>query len=146
MFSWIFIVLVHWNNSPQIDMSPHLDTLSWFEAKQSLLFFLNAARLAEKQQIHVPILKSLLWPDWGLITWTIYHTQGDQDNHYTTDVVKCLCVIISSIDIVYKCIATCMRFNLNISSIYIVYKCIAIRFNFKHILCIHCIQMYSYEV
>jgi hypothetical protein len=37
-FSWIFIVLIHWNNSPQIDMSPHSDTLSWFWANQSLLF------------------------------------------------------------------------------------------------------------
>ena len=48
------IVLAHWNNSPQIDMSPHSDTLSWFRANQSLLFLLNAACLAEKQQI--PIL------------------------------------------------------------------------------------------
>ena len=23
-----FLVLVHWNNSPRVDMSPHLDTLS----------------------------------------------------------------------------------------------------------------------
>ena len=29
-----FIVLVHWNNSPRIDMSHHLDTLSWFRANQ----------------------------------------------------------------------------------------------------------------
>jgi hypothetical protein len=33
-------------------MSPHLDTLSWFRAKQSLLFLLSAACLAEKQQIN----------------------------------------------------------------------------------------------
>jgi hypothetical protein len=32
MLSWIFIVLAHWNNSLQIDMSPHSDTLSWFRA------------------------------------------------------------------------------------------------------------------
>ena len=38
MLSWIFLVLVHWNNSPRIDMSPHSDTLSWFRANQSLLF------------------------------------------------------------------------------------------------------------
>jgi hypothetical protein len=25
-----FIVLAHWNNSPQVDMSLHSDTLSWF--------------------------------------------------------------------------------------------------------------------
>jgi hypothetical protein len=35
-------------------MSLHSDTLSWFGANQSLLFLLNAAFLAEKQQI--PIL------------------------------------------------------------------------------------------
>jgi hypothetical protein len=44
-------------------MSLHLDTLFWFRANQSLLFLLNAACLAEKQQI--PILKSLAWPDLG---------------------------------------------------------------------------------
>ena len=27
-----FIVLAHWNNSPQIDMSRHSDALSWFRA------------------------------------------------------------------------------------------------------------------
>ena len=52
--SWIFYSLVHWNNSPRIDMSPRSYTLSWFRANQSLPFFLNAACLAEKQQI--PIL------------------------------------------------------------------------------------------
>ena len=52
---WIFIiVLAHWNNSLQIDMSPHSDTLSRFHANQSLLFLFNAVCIAEKQQI--PIL------------------------------------------------------------------------------------------
>ena len=49
-----FIVLAHWNNSPQVEMSPHSDTLFWFRVNQSFLLFLNAACLAEKQQI--PIL------------------------------------------------------------------------------------------
>jgi hypothetical protein len=44
-------VLPHWNNSLRVDMSLHLDTLFWFQANQSFLFLLNAARLAEKQQI-----------------------------------------------------------------------------------------------
>jgi hypothetical protein len=35
--SWIFIVLVHWNNSPRKDMSLHSNTLFWFQATQSLL-------------------------------------------------------------------------------------------------------------
>jgi hypothetical protein len=63
MLSRIFIVLAHCNNSPRVDMSLHSDTLFWFRANQSLLFLLNAACLAEKQQI--PTLKSLVWPDRG---------------------------------------------------------------------------------
>ena len=42
-----------------VDMSLHSDTLFWFRANQSLLFLLNAAFLAEKQQI--PILYSFVW-------------------------------------------------------------------------------------
>ena len=38
-----FIVLAHWNS----------DTLFWFRANQSLLLLLNAASLAEKQQIPI---------------------------------------------------------------------------------------------
>jgi len=49
--SWIFIVPAHWNNSPWLDMSLHLDTLSWFWANLSLLLLLNTACLVEKQQI-----------------------------------------------------------------------------------------------
>jgi hypothetical protein len=54
--SLIFIVLTDWNNSPWVDMSLHSDTLLafWFRADQSLFCLLNAACLAEKQQI--PIL------------------------------------------------------------------------------------------
>jgi len=48
--SCIFIVLPHWNNSLQIDMSPNSDILSWFRANQSLLFLLSALCLVEKQQ------------------------------------------------------------------------------------------------
>ena len=59
--SWIFIVLAHWNNSPQINMSHHSDTIY---PDQSSLFLLNTVCLAEKQQI--PIFFSLVWPDLGL--------------------------------------------------------------------------------
>ena len=52
--SWILIVLADWNNSSWIDMLPHSDTLSRFQANQSLLFLLNAVCLAEIQNI--PIL------------------------------------------------------------------------------------------
>ena len=63
MLSWIFIVLAHWNNSPRIDMSLHIDTLFWFRAIQSLLLLLIATCLAEKQ--HIPILLSLVRPGRG---------------------------------------------------------------------------------
>jgi hypothetical protein len=50
---FICIALVHYNNSPRIDMLAHLDPLSWFRANQSLLFLLNVACLAERQQIQI---------------------------------------------------------------------------------------------
>ena len=49
---------LYWNNSPRVDMLPQSDKLFRFRANQSLLFHLNAACLAEKQQIS--ILKSLV--------------------------------------------------------------------------------------
>jgi hypothetical protein len=48
-----FIVPAHWNNNPRINMPLHSDTLFWFRANQSLLLLLNAACLAEKQQIPI---------------------------------------------------------------------------------------------
>jgi hypothetical protein len=48
LFSWILIVLAHWNNSLRKDMSTHSDTLSWFRANQSLLFLFNTVCFAEK--------------------------------------------------------------------------------------------------
>jgi len=47
----LFKVLAHWNNSPRVGMSLHSATWFWFRANQSLLLLLNAACLAEKQQI-----------------------------------------------------------------------------------------------
>jgi hypothetical protein len=52
-FSWVFIVLAHWNNGPWIYMSSHTDTLSWFRVNQYLGFLSNAACLVEKQQIPI---------------------------------------------------------------------------------------------
>jgi len=52
--SWIFIVLAHWNNSPEVDISLHWDTSSWFQDNQSLFLLLKTVCLADKQQI--PIL------------------------------------------------------------------------------------------
>jgi hypothetical protein len=71
--SWIFIVLAHWNNNLRVDMSLHSDTLFWIRANQSLLFFLNAACLIEKQQFYS------LWFD---PTEDRIHA-----NHYATDAV-----------------------------------------------------------
>ena len=58
-FTWIFIVLAHWNNSPLVDMSLHSNTLFWFRAKQSLFLLLNAACSAEK--VKIPLYS--LWFD-----------------------------------------------------------------------------------
>ena len=58
-----FIVLVHWNNSQWINLLSHSDTLSWFRAKQSLLFLLYAVSLTEKQ--HKLIALSSVWTNWG---------------------------------------------------------------------------------
>jgi len=35
--SWNFIIRAHWNNSLQVDMSLHSDTISRFRANQSFL-------------------------------------------------------------------------------------------------------------
>ena len=47
-YQTIFIVLAHWNNSLQVNMLLHSDTLYWFRANQSLLLLLNTVCLAEK--------------------------------------------------------------------------------------------------
>jgi hypothetical protein len=73
------MVLARRDNSPWVDMSLHSNTLSWFQANQSLLFLLNATCLVEKQQI----------PVFGLnrpgLESTIYSTKGVHARHYTTD-------------------------------------------------------------
>ena len=63
------IVPARWNNSLWVDMSLHLDTLSWFWVNQSFFLFLKTVCLEENQQI--PIFQSLIWP--GLKTM-IYST------------------------------------------------------------------------
>ena len=107
----ILLVLDHWNNSPQVDMSPHSDT-SWFRVNQSLLFLLNAARLVEKQSIpflqslvvvtgvrihdapHLRRARYLLYPRCTTleastlsIILTMHHTRGEHAIYYTTDEV-----------------------------------------------------------
>jgi hypothetical protein len=38
----------NWKNSLQIEMSPHIEKITWFRANPSLLFLFNAASFAEK--------------------------------------------------------------------------------------------------
>ena len=81
-----FIEVAHWNNSTWVDLLPHLDTFSWFQANQSWLFLLNAVCLGEKQQIQ--ILKSLVWIDQGLNPRS---TREEHASHFTTDAVVKIC-------------------------------------------------------
>ena len=67
-------------------MSLHSDTLFWFRANQSLLFLLNAACLAEKQQIAILVF-GLTRPRLEL---TIYRTRDEHANHYATGAVDIL--------------------------------------------------------
>ena len=64
-----------------VEMSLHVDTLSWFRVNQSLLLVLKAACLPEKQQIL--FVKSSRR---GLEPMT-YFTRGEHDYNYTTDAV-----------------------------------------------------------
>jgi len=66
--SWIFIVLKHRNNSPQVNMSLHSDTISRIWVNRSLLLLLKALYLVKKHQI--PISKSVAWPDRGPNPWS----------------------------------------------------------------------------
>ena len=75
MLSWIFIVLAHWNNSPRIDISLHLDTLSRFWANQSLLFLLNAVCLAEKPQIPILVFAFFCFDPIGIRTHDLPHSR-----------------------------------------------------------------------
>jgi hypothetical protein len=54
------IVPAHWNYSPRIGILLHSNTLSWFQANQSLFLLFKVACLAEMQL--TPIVKSLVWP------------------------------------------------------------------------------------
>jgi hypothetical protein len=60
------------------------NTLSWFQANQSLLFFLNAVLLAEKQQIPFFVVVGLTQSGLKL---TISRTRGEYANYCTTDAV-----------------------------------------------------------
>ena len=85
----IFIVL------PWVNMSLHSDTLSWFWVTQSLLLLLNAAYLAEKQQIHS------LWFDLtGNSNPQITHLRQARQQYYH---LCCMWICRFIIKIVWKC-------------------------------------------
>ena len=79
-----FIELAHWNNSPWVNMSPHLDTLFWFRANQTCSFsLLINAFLGRSNKYHF-IVFGLTRPG---LEHTISHTRGDHTNHNTADEV-----------------------------------------------------------
>ena len=69
-------MLGYWNNSRQVDVSLHSDTLSWFQAKTSLC----SCCLTELQQIPIWFYSTVR----GLEP-TIYHAEYEHSNHYITN-------------------------------------------------------------
>jgi hypothetical protein len=75
-------VLAHWNNSSQVDMLLHSNTLSWFRAHQSLLLVLLLSRGAANTNfialgVNKPGLESKIYNTWG---------EHATSNYYATDV------------------------------------------------------------
>ena len=52
------IIVAYWNNSPRVDISLYSDTLSWFQANQSLFFLLNAAWRIRGETTNISLLLS----------------------------------------------------------------------------------------
>jgi hypothetical protein len=77
------IVVAHWNNSLQIDMLLHSDTLSWFRAIQSALSPYCCVLCGEATNTNFIVFgltRSGLEP-------MIYRTPDEYANHYSTDAV-----------------------------------------------------------
>ena len=70
-------------NRPQVDMSLHSGTLSWFQT-ETVLLLLHTESLGERQ--HIPV--DDLWFDQTRAQTTIYDYWGEFTNHYTTNAVK----------------------------------------------------------
>ena len=81
---WIFIVLANETTVYRYTCRSTPDTLSWFQTNKSWLLILNAGYIAEKQQIPILVFN---WIRPG-VEPTIYHTQGEHANYYTTNVVR----------------------------------------------------------
>ena len=80
--SGIFIMLAHWNNSPQVDMLFHSNTNSLFWANQSLLLLLKAMCLSNKYQFIV------FGSNRQGFERTIYHTRDEHVNHCITPLFR----------------------------------------------------------
>jgi hypothetical protein len=98
--SWIFIVLAHWNNSLQTDMSLYSDTFS-HDSKPTGLCSYSLMLPAKQRSNKYQFYKSLIWLEQGLNQWST-STSGVQANHYTTDVAKKeqKCWLFTSMDII----------------------------------------------
>jgi hypothetical protein len=93
--SWMFIV--HWNNSPRIDMSPHSDTLIDGSPHSDILSWLRAWWRSNNKYhtIVFGLTRSGLEP-------MIYRTRGEHPNHYTTDAVLNIKILMCYIFLLSK--------------------------------------------
>ena len=76
----------HMNNSSRVGVLLHSDIISWFRANKSLILLFKATYLAEKATNKNFIVFGFTRP--GLEP-TIYRTQSEHANHYTTDAICC---------------------------------------------------------
>ena len=85
-FSWIIIVLAEWNNSPQVDTSPHtLGHINLSFPSQSVFALSPQCCMHNGETTNTTfIVFDLTWPGFEP---TIYHNRGDYINHYNTDAV-----------------------------------------------------------
>jgi hypothetical protein len=79
--SWIFIVQTHWNNSPQVEMLFHSDTLFWFRTNLSFLLLMYNEKATNTNFI--------VWYDTTRARTKIFHSRGKHANHYATTVFVC---------------------------------------------------------
>jgi hypothetical protein len=80
--SWIAIVLAHWNNSLQVDMSPRHIILI---LNQPVLALSPQCCLLSREATNTNFIVFAL--TWSGLEPTTYHTWSEHANHYITDVV-----------------------------------------------------------
>jgi hypothetical protein len=86
----IYIVLVHCINSPQVDMLPLSDKLSWFRANQSLLFIFNKATNIDCVVMWLEWIRGLWYPlmfdhctVWWFGLWSVASSNPVHDEVYS---------------------------------------------------------------